>query len=262
MSATEPTYSFSRVTTFEQCARRFRYRYLDGVKEAFSGVEAFMGQRVHEVIEWLFNERDAGRSHSAEVAVKRYCDEWDREIVSGSRVVRVIKRGIEMETYRSNGARMLARFHAERFLRDRLVTIENEKHFKIRIGDKFGFQGFIDRLARNEDGLVHIIDYKTGRQPRKSFGGKEADQLSAYALALFLETDEAELELVLEFLRTGDRLHQRVSRDEAAAVEADLVERIAAAEASTVFPPTPGILCDWCGYNDLCDAPAGRRSRG
>jgi RecB family exonuclease len=55
MAESFPTYSFSRITTFEQCARRFRYRYLDGVKEAFHGVEAFMGQRVHEVIEWLFN---------------------------------------------------------------------------------------------------------------------------------------------------------------------------------------------------------------
>jgi putative RecB family exonuclease len=261
MADTVPTYSFSRITTFEQCARRFRYRYLDGVKEAFHGVEAFMGQRVHEVIEWLFNERDAGRTHGAEEAVRRYCAAWDREVSSASRVVRVIKRGVEMESYRSNGARMLARFHAERYSRDRLVTIENEKHFKVRIGDKFGFQGFIDRLARDRDGLMHVVDYKTGRQSRKTFVGKEADQLRAYALALFLETEESEIELVLEFLRTGDRLRQRITREEAAAIEEELVSRIGAAEASTVFPPTPGILCDWCGYNDLCDASSGRRKR-
>jgi hypothetical protein len=26
------------------------------------------------------------------------------------------------------------------------------------------------------------------------------------------------------------------------------------AEDATVFPPSPGTLCDWCGYNDICEA--------
>src|SRR5688572_3505192 len=43
MSVEPAAYSFSRITTFEQCARRFRYRYLDKVKEAFDSVEGFMG---------------------------------------------------------------------------------------------------------------------------------------------------------------------------------------------------------------------------
>ena len=47
MEAASQVYSYSRITTFEQCARRFRYRYVDGIKEAFRGVEAFMGQQVH-----------------------------------------------------------------------------------------------------------------------------------------------------------------------------------------------------------------------
>ena len=28
--------------------------------------------------------------------------------------------------------------------------------------------------------------------------------------------------------------------------------------AANVFPPTPGTLCDWCGFNDLCEAYVAR----
>jgi hypothetical protein len=56
-------------------------------------------------------------------------------------------------------------------------------------------------------------------------------------------------------------LTRRVRRSEADAIETRLVERIEAARQATVFPPSPGVLCDWCGYNDLCDSATGRYSR-
>lgn len=261
MSESAVTYSFSRITTFEQCARRFRYRYLDGVKEAFQGVEAFMGQCVHETLEWLFEQRESGRARSAEDAVRHYCETWDRRLRESTRVVRVVKNGTVLESYRKNGARMVESFHARRFVPDRLETIENEKHFRILIGRKYRFQGFIDRLARDGDGLLHVIDYKTGRQQAKTFQGKEADQLRAYAVAVFRETEEPELQCTIEFLRTGERVGRRLTRKDVEAFEDELVSRIDAADASTVFPPSPGILCDWCGYNDLCDATRPRRAR-
>ncbi len=47
----------SRLGLWLRCPLAFRFRYVDGIKEAFRGVEAFMGQQVHSTIEWLFNER-------------------------------------------------------------------------------------------------------------------------------------------------------------------------------------------------------------
>lgn len=254
-------FSYSRLTTFEQCARRFRYRYLDGVREAFVGVEAFMGQRVHETIEWLFNEREAGLKRSASEAVAFYCSAWDKALAASPRAVRVIKNGEVIENYRRAGAQMLSRFHADRFVTDTLETIENEKHFRIELGGSHWFQGFIDRLARDADGVLHVIDYKTGRQASPRFTGKDAGQLEAYALAMFAETDAEELELVLDYLKTGVRLNRHVVRAEVAAVETDLVNRIDAAVTATVFPPVTGVLCRWCGYNDLCEAWSGKLGR-
>lgn len=263
MGSGSPTYSFSRITTFEQCPRRFRYQYVDGIKSAFRGVEAFMGQQVHSTIEWLFGERERTRAPTGEQAVAYYCACWDREAAAGAAPVRVIKAGTELESYRRAGAELVARFHREHYVSDRLETVALERHFVIELGGRHRFQGFIDRLARDDDGLLHVIDYKTGRRAPSSFAGKEADQLRSYALAMFGELEAGELELRLEFLRPGRRLRERIARSQATVIEASLLDRISTVEGSSVFPPNPGTLCDWCGYNDVCEAyPArGRRPR-
>jgi len=254
------TFSFSRVTTFEQCARRYRYRYVDGVREAFQSIEAFMGQQVHAAVEWMFQEKDAGRAPRVDDAVRQYSATFDRAWGEARGGLKVIKQGTAVEDYRRSGAEMLADFHRTRFAADRLETIGLERHFMLEIDEGRRFQGFIDRLARDASGVVHIIDYKTGGRPPTRFGGKDGDQLEAYAVAMFAETGADELVLMLEYLRNGSTQSRRIRRGEAEETARRLGARIRVAAEANVFPPSPGTLCDWCGFNDLCEA-YGRRSR-
>ena len=257
------TFSFSRVTTFEQCARRYRYRYVDGVREGFQSIEAFMGQQVHAAVEWLFRERGTGRSPRVEEVVQHYTTGFDQGAAAARGDQKVIKQGTLEEDYRRSCAEMVADFHRARFAADRLETLGLERHFSHEVGGR-RFQGYIDRLARDDGGGVHIIDYKTGGRPPIAFGGKDGDQLEAYAIAIFAETAVEEIVLMLEYLRNGSTLTRRIRRGEIDEAARRLVARIEVAAGANVFPPTPGTLCAWCGYNDLCEAsvqraPAGRR---
>ncbi|MCX6818431.1 MAG: PD-(D/E)XK nuclease family protein [Candidatus Aenigmarchaeota archaeon] len=48
-------FSHSRISTFEQCPQKFKFHYIDKAEtEEFEGVEAFLGSRVHEVLEKLY----------------------------------------------------------------------------------------------------------------------------------------------------------------------------------------------------------------
>ena len=253
------TYSFSRVTTFEQCARRFRYHYLDRVHEAFQSVEGFVGRQVHSALEWLFVERMAGREPSSENAVARYCDLWDEGIKEAGSPVKIIRQGRSYEDYRLQGARLGGNFHKNDFSHDRMETVACEHHFLVELAGGHSFQGFIDRLARNGEGRLCVIDYKTSKNRPRRFGGKDADQLRAYAVALFKEfADSEQIDLKLDYLRHGISLGESIDRAAAAAFEESFGRRIETVEASTVFPPTPGRLCDWCGYNDICEGPRPR----
>ena len=46
-------YSHSRLSSFENCPRQFYYRYVERVPIETESVEAFVGKRVHEVLERL-----------------------------------------------------------------------------------------------------------------------------------------------------------------------------------------------------------------
>jgi putative RecB family exonuclease len=258
--ASADTFSFSRVTTFEQCPRRYRYRYLDGVREAFQSIEAFMGQQVHAAVEWLFGERDAGRVPGIESALERYSADFDRAWIAQKATLRVIKAGTRVEDYRKSGAEMLADFYRARFVPDSMETLGLERHFVLELDSGQRFQGFIDRLARDPSGVVHIVDYKTGGRPPIRFGGKDGDQLEAYAVAMFAESDVDELVMMLEYLRNGSTRTKRITRSEIGETGRRLAARIATAAAANVFPPKPGTLCDWCGFNDLCEAYGKGRS--
>lgn len=247
------TFSFSRVSTFEQCARRYRYRYVDGVREAFQSIEGFMGQQAHVALEWLYRERDAGRPPEVADLIRYYCDSFDRGYRELGGELKVIKQDTNVEDYRSSGAAMLKDYHLSHFVKDDLTTEGLEQHFVLEIDDGRRFQGFIDRLARDESGVLHIIDYKTGARVPSDFGGKDGDQLKAYAVAMFEKTDAAELVLRLDYLRRGKSLSHRIRREESVEVARRLGERIRFAAEANVFPTNAGILCGWCGFNDICE---------
>ncbi len=47
-------YSHSRLSTFEDCPKRFEYRYVLKIPTETEGIEAFVGKRVHEILERLY----------------------------------------------------------------------------------------------------------------------------------------------------------------------------------------------------------------
>ncbi len=52
-----PEYSISQIGKFEQCALQYKFIYVDKIKRYEEGVEAFLGQRFHETMEWLYEEK-------------------------------------------------------------------------------------------------------------------------------------------------------------------------------------------------------------
>ena len=51
-------FSYSKINTYKTCPQRFKINYLDKTYKPHESIEAFMGKRVHEVLEWLYNERE------------------------------------------------------------------------------------------------------------------------------------------------------------------------------------------------------------
>src|SRR6266571_9271977 len=72
-----PVYSHSRLSTYEKCPLQYRYRYLDRIKRDTQSIEAFLGNRVHDVLETLYRRLMASERPSLDELVALYHRGWE-----------------------------------------------------------------------------------------------------------------------------------------------------------------------------------------
>ena len=53
-------YSYSSLQSYQKCPAQFHFRYIERIFKNDEGIEAFMGKRVHETIEYIYNQKKSG----------------------------------------------------------------------------------------------------------------------------------------------------------------------------------------------------------
>jgi len=244
-------FSFSRVKTFHQCPARYRYRYLKGLKELFRSIESYLGSVVHDVLEWLYTERDRSADPSLAAALARLDEAWADGLTED---IVAIRCGDRPEASLLVGREMIERFHRGAFQRDRSRTVALEQRLTHRLPDDLVFTGFADRIGRTENGRLFVIDYKTSKNEGNPSDFSEGLQAPLYAACAMLTRDEPEALAGYHYLRHDTTSWQSVSADRAHELLARFHQLAVAAETATEFPARPGILCAWCGFNAICPA--------
>lgn len=247
-------FSHSRLTALDDCPRKYRYRYVEKLEEAFQGIEAYRGQAVHSALQWLYTEREAGRLHGPDDLVDRFREDWRAGWHAKVKVV--AEQAQSPEAYRAEAEEWLRRHHATTFRADRRETVAMEERIDLTIGGH-QYYGFMDRLARDpSDGRFHVIDYKTSRFAPAS-AGEAGLQLRSYGLAVLEKHLGEEVVLEYDYLRVGRSVGETLARHAAPEVADQIGKRIRAAlaaEEAGNFPARPSKLCRWCGFREVCDA--------
>lgn len=253
-------YSHSRLSNFENCPKKFHYRYVLRIPSDAESIEGFVGKRVHEVLERLYRVTHTGRVPSLERVLERYRILWDEQY--DAKRVRIVRVENSVDFYRDTGERCLSNYYhrAYPFDGDETLGIEERVHFSLDGDGAYRIQGVIDRVVRARDGAIEIHDYKTSqRVPRQQQLDRDR-QLAFYQIAIAERYDEKQpMRLVWHYLlldqvRTSTRTPEQLAklREESIA----LIDRIRA-EAS--FEPRPGPLCRWCEFYDICPTNPDRR---
>ena len=50
-------FSYSSLESFKKCPAQFKFRYIKKIIKSHEGIESFVGKRVHEALEFLYNEK-------------------------------------------------------------------------------------------------------------------------------------------------------------------------------------------------------------
>ena len=251
----EDAFSHSRLSSFEDCPRKFHYRYVQKLPVETESIEAFAGKRVHEVLERLYQFTGRGAVPSLGRVIERFRALWDESF--DAERIRIAREGADAELYRSNGVRCLTNYYRRHYPFDRGETlgIEERVAFSLDDGDRYRVQGVIDRVVRAPDDAIEIHDYKTGqRVPRQSALDQDR-QLALYQIGLARTRKvDGPVRLVWHYLRQGTvRVSQR-DPQQLRALESETLDLVGRIASEREYAPVPGRLCAWCEYRDGCPA--------
>lgn len=266
------TLSPSRISDFNTCPLKFRYRNIDRLPER-PGVEAFRGTVVHKVLEDLFDLPREQRTE--EYAISDLRRAFEHEFAENPDA----RFAIDADLQWPDDSKAASDAAIERFLAGLPVFIERyfvierpdtfdathrEKYVFGQLDDDLWLHGFVDRIDVAASGEVRIVDYKTGKAPAAGYEDKALFQLKCYALLWQLERDLPVRRLMMLFLGSGDRLVHDPTRGEIERVREQVRsvwQSMKTSNERAQWDAKPSKLCDWCSFQSRCPAKGGSAPR-
>ena len=255
-------YSNSRLSCFEDCPKRFWYRYVIKIPSEFESIEAFVGKRVHEVIERLHLALAKGHIPTLDQVLRRFALEWQEHYAADK--INIVRSGMKESDYQRYGERCLRNFYARHypFDGDETLAVEKRLVFTLDQSGQYRVQGILDRLVRCSDGSIEIHDYKTSRRTPSQAKLDRDRQLALYQIGVKKHYGEnAEIRLVWHYLASDHVRHSTRSPDELDALALELmgiIDQIQATRHADEFEARPTALCNWCEFQHRCPAKTGR----
>jgi putative RecB family exonuclease len=242
----------SRLSDFQTCPRRYQYASIERIPQPASYATA-KGRFAHYVFEQLFllpaEERTIERARGFVPAAVS-------EILSDE-----VRSDIEMDD--AMMARLLSETDAiimTYFQMEDPTTVTSEG-VELRLGVTINgapLFGILDRLDRDEDGTLTIVDYKTGGLPNRNFDSQTFANAELYAALCQVGLGEKPTKIRLMYVAKGESIERNVSevvvraRSQSAANAWEKINRF---YADGEFPATPSVRsCRFCSYKDLCRA--------
>ncbi len=251
-----PRLSPSGAGTFVQCPRRWRFRYIDRLKDPPSE-DALAGSFAHRVLELLMQREPSERTIEEARVISR--TEWpDTEAMDDY-------QALEHDEKQSRHFRWKAWTAIEG-----LWHLEDPAAVEVRATEQdveaelagVPFRGIVDRIEQEGDGLV-VTDYKSGKAPSHRYRRSRLDQVLLYAAAVEASTGEMPVRARLLYL--GQRtVGMDVTDKEIDAVTEKLAgtwTEIRTACSEDEFEPRPGPLCGWCPYVSMCPQGAAEAAK-
>jgi putative RecB family exonuclease len=240
----------SRLSDFQTCPRRYQYASIERIPQPASYATA-KGRFAHYVFEQLFKLEPEDRTIDNA-----------REFIAPA-VAEILTDDVRADIGMDDA--MLAKLVAETdsilttyFLMEDPTVVASEG-VELRLGATVNgapLFGILDRLDRDADGTLAIVDYKTGGLPNRNYDSQTFANAELYAALCEASLGEKPKKIRLMYVAKGETIERDVS---------DVVVKARSNSASNAwgrikqyyddgdFPATPSNnACRFCSYKDLC----------
>jgi putative RecB family exonuclease len=248
-------FSHSRLSSFENCRKKFHFRYVLHVPAETEGVEAYVGKRVHEILERLYEFVGQDQVPSLPQVLQRYYANFDEQYDESR--IRIVKAGMSRDHYRELGGQCITNYYRRYYPFDdgETLGIEERVVFHLDEAGRYGIQGIIDRIVRTADGTIEIHDYKTGAYVPSQKKLDADRQLALYQIGLTERYgDEVPMRLVWHYVAKGQTRTSARNEEQLTALRIDTMKLIDRIGEESEFPAEKNNLCNWCEYKDVCPA--------
>jgi len=244
-------YSHSKLSTFEQCPFKYKLRYIDFIEPDFKqSIEGFLGNKVHDTLEWLYNHPSKDILESDQV-IKYYIEEWNKDY---NPQIKIVKPDLTAEYYFNKGLKFLINYFLKhKPFQDGTIATEKKIFVNLDSEEKYKLIGYIDRLVHNkETNIFEIHDYKTSASIKSQEDLDNDRQLALYSMAIWNKHNPNDVHLKWHFLDFNQTLTSKRTSEQLEKLKQEIIKLINKIEGEIDFPPQLGCLCNWCEYQSKC----------
>jgi putative RecB family exonuclease len=255
-------YSFSQISMYKTCPRKYRYKYIDKIDEPATAwsPDLFLWTVVHSVLETLYKRLNEMQQPTLEEMLSRL----DQERAERDENEIVLREWQTKESYYRRATTYLTEYWNTYAPFDdvRCVATEMMLTFSLDDAQQLKFRWVIDRLDKVWNSLI-INDYKTWKSLPPEQKNSYQEQLTLYALGIqqqywkyaqkiYGKLHYLHFDIVDEWEITDQTLNEVVEK------YTDVVQEIEAKRfahsmwTDDQFPAVENPSCQYCAYQSIC----------
>ena len=248
------TYSHSRVTTFENCPYQYKLRYIDRKKpESPTIIEAFMGDMVHQTLEFLYKNKKFKKRVAKNILIKFYRDLWEKNYSDDILIVKAETENVGADNYRKMGEKFISDYYDRMKPFEEMTILGLETTDRMTLPDGNQWHVRIDKLGCDDEGNYFVCDYKTNARMKDQEEADEDRQLALYSVWVKDKFKDAKsVKLIWHMLAFNKDAVSERTDEQLERLQNDVIERIKEIENATEFPTNVTALCDYCGFKSEC----------
>lgn len=233
--------SVSKIKTYESCPLKFKFSYIDRLPKKTWDFHV-LGKFAHFCLEYFELKRLEGDIRADNILMKEAFTQGRKEFPEADK-----KQTQEVYQMMLQYLQVIADQKAKDELPEVLAV---EEEFYIDIAGKMLLMGFIDKVQRDPDGILHVADYKTSKPSSKKYMKKDKFQLLTYSYVKLLQ-DPSLKKVRASYIMLKDNFSQilfEFDRDEILAIEEKFLEDLETIQSDKLYRPNPSPLCGYCDF--------------
>ena len=258
-------YSFSQLGLYQQCPKKYQFRYLDGLEKSFETTpDLLLGTSVHSSLERFYQQLNIYKKPQKSDLIERFDTQRSKSLQENWEKI-VMKWDQTLDDYQRRGQHYLSDYYDLHtpFENIKIVGTELLLHFTLEDWPNAPkFRGIVDRLDKDWENFI-INDYKTNKNLPPEQKDEYREQLTLYAQGIrqkygkYFKNIKARLHY-LHFWLVDEREITNENLDPILQKYKNLISEIETARfdhnmgVENAFPTNQNPYCKYCEYQMLC----------